>query len=109
MPHLRLWWSYESQKFLPPKPPINELNQMADEIKQDIQRGTDLLKNSVGVEMRQKRGTLWKNVDILLAILKTEDQLELEPTEFVTMQKMAIMPEEEEKPDELLELDENGR
>ncbi|KAF7640139.1 hypothetical protein Mgra_00000585 [Meloidogyne graminicola] len=85
-PQLRLWWSFDGEKFMPPKPEREQLELIIEEIKEEIYASARLLEIELNKEERFNNKSEEKR-------LKRENvQLP-----WLKMQKESILPDEEQR------------
>uniref|UniRef100_A0A1I8BZ87 Uncharacterized protein n=1 Tax=Meloidogyne hapla TaxID=6305 RepID=A0A1I8BZ87_MELHA len=53
-PHLRLWWSFDGEKFMPPKPEKEQLQQIVENIKEEIYSSARLLEIELKKENKKE-------------------------------------------------------
>ncbi|CAK5049210.1 unnamed protein product [Meloidogyne enterolobii] len=53
-PNLRLWWSFDGEKFMPPKPEKEQLQKIAEKIKEEIYSSARLLEIELKKENKKE-------------------------------------------------------
>lgn len=84
-PNLRLWWSFDGEKFMPPKPEKEQLQKIAEKIKEEIYSSARLLE----IELKKENKKEEK--------LKEGIRREKRRLPWLEMQKNAILPDEERR------------
>uniref|UniRef100_A0A915M1D5 Uncharacterized protein n=1 Tax=Meloidogyne javanica TaxID=6303 RepID=A0A915M1D5_MELJA len=84
-PNLRLWWSFDGEKFMPPKPEKEQLQKIAEKIKEEIYSSARLLE----IELKKEN----KKEEKLKEGIKREKRR----LPWLEMQKNAILPDEERR------------